>query len=47
MLKDQRCETRAAACEPDLAVWHLAGLAGYLKWAVFVGFSHTVNKPIG
>ena len=24
-----------------------AGLAGYLKWPVFVGFSRTVNNPIG
>ena len=25
----------------------LAGLAGYLKWLVLVGFSRTVNKPVG
>jgi len=25
----------------------LAGLAGYLKWPVFVVFSRTVNKPVG
>jgi len=25
----------------------LAGLAAYLKWPVFVGFSRTVNKPVG
>jgi len=24
-----------------------AGLAGYLKWPVFVGFSRTVNNSIG
>ena len=22
-------------------------LAGYLKWPVFVGFSRSVNKPVG
>ena len=42
MLNGQRCETREATHESDLA-----GLADYLKWPVFEGFSRTVKRPVG
>ena len=44
---DERSVVRNAGDRARTRLGDLAGLAGYLKWPVFVGFSRTVNKPVG
>ena len=44
---DERSAVRNAGDRARTRLGDLAGLAGYLKWPVFVGFSRTVNKPVG
>ena len=42
----ERSAVRNAGDRARTRLGDLAGLAGYLKWPVFVGFSRTVNKPV-
>jgi len=44
---DERSAVRNAGDRARTRLGDLAGLAGYFKWPVFVGFFRTVNKPVG
>jgi len=43
----ERSAVRNAGDRARTRLGDWAGLAGYLKWPVFVGFSRTVNNPVG
>ena len=43
---DERSAVQNVVDRARTRLGDLAGLAGYLKWPVFVGFSRTVNKPV-
>jgi len=43
----ERSAVRNAGDHARTRLGDWAGLAGYLKWPVFVGFSRTVNNPVG
>jgi len=42
----ERSAVRNAGNRARTRLGDLAGLAGYLKWPVFVGFSRKVSKPV-
>ena len=43
---DERSAVQNAGDRARTRLGDVAGLAGYLKWPVFVGFSRTVNNPL-